>query len=433
MPWLLRDVEIDGDRRDCRLAGGRITDVGPHLPDAPADSVLDGRGGALLPGLIDHHIHLLATAAAAGSVDLSGPGWMAALRSAPAGPWVRAIGARAELGRRDLDAVVADRPVRVQHRGGSLWTLNSAGVEAVRPVLTAEEAATGQVWRGDHRLGAALRETLGRPDLAALGRCLAALGITHVTDATPDLDDATVELLVDALPQHVTALGARTGPAPLKIVLPDHEPTDLDSLARRIADAHDQARPVALHSVTQLTLAVAIAALSTVESLPGDRIEHAAVCDDAAAGRLGDLGVVVVTQPGLVHRHGDAYLAEADPVDRPHLWRYGGLLRAGVPVVASSDAPYGCIDPWQGMAAARARGTEERVSTEAALRSYLTSPLDPAGPPRTVAAGRPADLCLLGRPLRSVLAGVGRAADDVAAVFIRGELTFRRQRGVSSA
>jgi len=73
MSWLLRGVEVDGQRCDCRIEGPRITHVAPHLPIGSDDRVLDGCGGALLPGLADHHIHLLATAAAVHSVDVSGP------------------------------------------------------------------------------------------------------------------------------------------------------------------------------------------------------------------------------------------------------------------------------------------------------------------------------------------------------------------------
>ena len=60
---LIRDAEVGGERCDVRLAEGRIAEVGPAL--APfADDVLEAAGGALLPGLQDHHIHLQALAAA---------------------------------------------------------------------------------------------------------------------------------------------------------------------------------------------------------------------------------------------------------------------------------------------------------------------------------------------------------------------------------
>ena len=53
---------------DVRCADGRVTDValGPS-----ADVTVDADGGALLPGLHDHHLHLFALAAARTSVDLA--------------------------------------------------------------------------------------------------------------------------------------------------------------------------------------------------------------------------------------------------------------------------------------------------------------------------------------------------------------------------
>jgi predicted amidohydrolase YtcJ len=411
VPWLLRDVTVAGTRTDCRIEDDRVAACAPGLPVTPGDQVVDGHGGRLLPGLADHHIHLLATAASAASVDVSGG--LEALRSAPPGEWVRAVGARHELTRADIDAVDAERPVRVQHRGGSLWTLNSPGVDAVRPHLTEEEARTGQLWRGDHRLRAALRGQLAAADLTALGRRLAGYGITHVTDATPDLSDETLRHLRDRLPQHVTAL------APGKIVVADHHLPAPDALADQIAAVHHDDRPVALHCVSAAALALAIAALSTVGTHGRDRVEHAAVCDDAAAARLAELGVTVVTQPSLLARHGDDYRAESDPAELPYLWRYAGLRAAGLAVLASSDAPYGDADPWRTIAAAEQRttpsgyvlGPDERVPAEVALRSFLTAPDDPAGPERAIAVGARADLCLLD------------SAGRVAATFIAGRLS----------
>jgi predicted amidohydrolase YtcJ len=407
--WLLRDVEVAGARTDCRIDGDRIVACAPGLTVTPSDKVIDGRGGRLLPGLADHHIHLMATAAAAASVDVSAG--LDALRSAPAGGWVRAVGARHELIRADIDAVESERPVRVQHRGGSLWTLNSLGVEAVRAHLTDEEARTGQLWRADRRLRLALRTEIAAADLAALGRRLVEYGITHVTDATPDLEDGTLQRLRDSLPQHISAL------APGKIVVADHHLPTPDALADRIAAHHHDDRAVALHCVSAPALALAITTLSTVGSRPGDRIEHAAVCDDAAAARLAELGVIVVTQPSLVARHGDDYRAGTEAAELPYLWRYAGLRAAGVAVVASSDAPYGDLNPWCTVAAAADRttpsgvvlGPGERVPADTALRSFLTNPDDPSGPERAVAAGEAADLCLL------------TPAGAVRAVFIAGQ------------
>ena len=59
------DAEVDGRRVSVRLVDSRITEVGPSLSPAPGEDRYDARGGVLLPGLHDHHVHLHAMAAAA--------------------------------------------------------------------------------------------------------------------------------------------------------------------------------------------------------------------------------------------------------------------------------------------------------------------------------------------------------------------------------
>lgn len=147
MNVLLRDVEVEGRRSDVLLAGGRVAAIGAGLPAPVGAEVVAGGGGALLPGLHDHHLHLLSMAAALDSVDC-GPGAVRspealaeALRRAPGGPggWVRGTGYHEDvagpLDRHLLDRLVPDRPVRVQHRSGALWMVNSRGLGEVAHVL----------------------------------------------------------------------------------------------------------------------------------------------------------------------------------------------------------------------------------------------------------------------------------------------------------
>ena len=87
----LRRVEVGGVVVDVRVAGGVVAEVGPSIAFAAHEEVVDGHGGALLPGLHDHHVHLLAMAAARRSVRVGPPevhdrvGLAAALRAADAG------------------------------------------------------------------------------------------------------------------------------------------------------------------------------------------------------------------------------------------------------------------------------------------------------------------------------------------------------------
>jgi predicted amidohydrolase YtcJ len=452
---LLRDVSVlNGPVSDVLVADGVVLQVG-RIAVSAADRAVEGGGAALLPGLHDHHCHLLATAAAACSVRCDGPSreaLLAALGRAVArepGVWVRGVdyddAALGPLDRSVLDSAVGATPVRVQDRSGALWVLNSAGLAAVG----AEEAeipgverdaagrATGRLWR----LDAWLRERVPDAplDLAALGRRLACYGITGVTDATPELSASAAELLATAhatgaLPQRVVLMGehAAHGLAlgPRKIVLADHALPGFDELRRAVLGARAFGRAVALHCVTRESLLLALAVLEDTGTLPGDRIEHAAVAAPEAVALLATARVTVVTQPSFVARRGDDYLARVESEDLAHLWPYRSLLVAGIPVACSSDAPYGDLDPWATVRAAVSRctrtgavlGADERVDAGTALRSFLSHPASPGGPARSIDAGAPADLVLLDCDLAAALADPDSAR--VRCTLIAGELPF---------
>ena len=137
-----RATTLDGVVVDIRV-GARIDEVADTLDPRPGEDVLDAAGGTVLPGLHDHHVHLHSAAAAATSVRVGPPqvrdraALAAALASAEAGEdgWIRAVGyhdsVAGPLDRAALDAMVPTVPLRVQHRSGVLWILNSAGLARV--------------------------------------------------------------------------------------------------------------------------------------------------------------------------------------------------------------------------------------------------------------------------------------------------------------
>ncbi|MFF1736312.1 amidohydrolase family protein [Streptomyces sp. NPDC058247] len=419
---LLARVELYGALRDVRVRGTRITDVGPRLLPREGEEVHDARGGALLPGLHDHHIHLLALAARAGSVCCGPPSvtcldelatvLRSSVRNLPSGDWLRGTDyAESVAGLPDrhlLDRLVPDHPVRIQHRGGALWILNSPALEAVSHVLDdssdverdAHGAPTGRLWRYDARLRPALPTP--PPDLAPVGARLASYGITGVTDASPDPEPGALRLLHDAnasgaLPQQLHLMGAPGGDTPVKIHLRDHDLPALDALTEHIASTHRTGRAVAVHCVTRESLLLTLVALRTAGPHPGDRIEHAAVVPPEVYPMLAECGVHVVTQPTLLTGRGDDYLRDVDPADAAHLYPYASLLAHGIPVAASSDAPYGNPDPWASIAAASTRSTPsgrvispaERVAPRIALDGFLSPPHDPGGPARRGGPGPP--------------------------------------------
>ena len=412
-----------GATTDLLIVDGRLA-TGP----APAGTEsVDLGGRPVVAGLADHHVHLLALAASWSSVDLSpsrlddAGGLGAALRAVRARQpdgWIRGFGydiaGSGELDRRDLDGLGVG-PVRVQDRTGILWVLDSQGLDELLPAdpqrwpdgvqRDGAGTATGVLVRLDRWLRERLDPSV--PDLGVVGAWLASRGVTSVTDAGADNGDAELALIAAAqLPQRVVAMvrdlhvaappGIEIGP--IKVLLDDDRLPDIDDLAGRIEAAHAHGRTVAVHCVTEVQVALALAA--GVDHR--DRIEHASVVSDGGLAALVRAGPTIVTQPGLVATRGDRYLADHDPSDLAALHRLRSLLDAGLRVAASSDAPYGPADPWVGLAAAVDRrtaagtlfGGDEAVDRLTALRLFGGDPHDP-GTPRVLAAGEPADLVVL--------------------------------------
>jgi predicted amidohydrolase YtcJ len=442
------------------VEGGAVSAIGADL-DVAGVVEMDGGGGALVPGLHDHHVHLLAMAARTAGVDLDPSPDAAAVdhvlaraaATAGTGGWVRAAGydehRHGPLDRRRLDAVAPGARVRVQHRSGLGWVLSTPALDALgllgagdRPdgvEVGRDGRPTGWLHRLDGWLGA--RVPSAPTDLAAVGRRLASYGITGVTDATVSLGADRADVLrrgvsSGALPQRITVLGAdepsevegwaRLGPA--KLLADESQGLDVGRLAARIAEWHAAGRAVAVHAVTRAENVVAVTALAEAGTFPGDRLEHGSVLPTDLDAVLADGGVTVVVQPALVAERGDHHLRAVDPADRPFLHRHATLLAAGVRVGVGSDAPVTSPDPWAGIAAASRRrtrsgaqlGPEEAVAPEVALGWYLAAPLDPGGPPRRLGPGAPADLCLLDAPLGAVLADPH--AGHVRATWVGGRL-----------
>jgi predicted amidohydrolase YtcJ len=326
--------------------------------------------------------------------------------------------------------------------------VNSAGAErlgldggADAPGIERDRTgrATGRIFRAD----AWLRERIGTPSppsLAEVGRELSSYGVTGVTDATPDNGKEELAAFAAALGrgelrQRLVLMGSAALPAPepdvagriergaLKVMLVEQALPTLEELAHRVAVAHADARPVAMHCVTRAELVLALAAFAAAGARPGDRIEHAAVAPPALVSQLAALPLSVVTQPHFIRERGDAYAREVDPRDRPWLYRCRGFLDADVPLGGGTDAPFGDPDPWRAARAAVERctsdglalGPDEALAPERAV-ALFTSPAEaPGGPARRVCVGAPADLCLLDAPW-------ARVREDLSSRRVRATL-----------
>ena len=460
---LIRRAEIEGHLRDVRIAAGRIEAIAEHIAPRAGEAAIDAAGGALFPGLHDHHIHLLALAAALGSVACGPPVVLDravlanALRVA-AGDFLRGVGyhesVAGALDRVGLDALIADRPARIQHRSGALWMLNSRAIDrlgldrgADAPGVERDAAgrATGRLFRLDTWLRARLAPG-APPDLAPVGRLLARAGVTGVTDATADTDSSALALLEaavvsGALPQRLTLMGPVALPTPahreiarahVKLVLDERALPTFEAFCAAIVDAHAQDRGVAIHCVGRAELALAAGALAEAGPRADDRLEHAAVAPPELVELVAKTGAAVVTQPNFIEERGDDYLREVEPRDLPWLYRGRAWLEAGVRLAGGSDAPFGAADPWRAIRAAVSRltragvplGEGERLAPERALALFLGPLDDPGGAPRRVALGAPADICLLDRSWRS-------AREELSSAHVRA--TWRAGRLVHEA
>jgi predicted amidohydrolase YtcJ len=460
---------------DVRVADDRITECAPGLRALADEEEIDADGCALLPGLHDHHLHLRALAAAQASAQV-GPEQvrtaaelLTRLRehdaSLPPGAWLRCVGyhesVAGPLDRWTLDRMLPNpgRPVRVQHRTGALWVVNSAALARLRldgessrrvpdhPGVErdADGRATGRLWRMDRWLG---DRVPARPadlaaGLASVSARAAARGVTGFTDATPGASETDVAGLAAAaadgtIGQRLLCMARAdvSGPArgprfrlgPVKIMLDDDTLPSLDELAGQVRQAHAARRAVAVHCVTRVQLVLTLAALDMAGRRPGDRIEHGAVIP---AETVPDLrGLTVVSQPHFVAERGAQYATDVATDDRPDLWRLRTLLDGGVAVAAGSDAPFGGADPWHVLRAAASRpanlGPGEAVDPATAIRLFLGEPAAP-GVPRLVAPGYPGDLILLRCPPPEAARSL--ASDLVAATFVAGQQVYRRGDG----
>jgi predicted amidohydrolase YtcJ len=451
---LIRNAEINFSTLvDIRIDDGVVVDIGPALNAAVSEVVIDANGCALLPGLHDHHLHFMSYAAALDSVPCGPPhignaaelaqvlkekaqtlysGKSIAQQNVTG--WLRGFGyhesVAGDIDRDWLDRNAPQLPIRIQHRSGRLWILNSRALQMLGDLSTAplerrDGGFTGRLYDGDKWLRARIGKQL--PDVRSASARLASVGITGFTDTTPSNDAATFdlfaqlqargEILQDVLMMGDASLGGvpaqpfmqpiiRVGAT--KIHLHDNELPDFDALCAIIRHSHTQQRPVAFHCVSLVDLTFALAALEVAGALPADRIEHAAITPPEMLRQIAQLKLIVVTQPNFIAERGAAYLRDVDIADRPWLYRLRGFAEAGISLAAGTDAPFGVADPWAAMQAAVTRrtdageiiGAHEALMPEAALELFLGDPLLPGKGINWIEIGSRADFCLLDKSWR---------------------------------
>jgi len=377
---------------------------------------VDCRGRAVLPGIVDPHLHLFGLAARDLHLDCSTFGDVAALLAAvaeraptlDAGVWLRADGLdETRLDRLptadELERAAPGNPVRLRHRSRHASVLSRSALARLPAGCAGVERRRGRPTGLVYGVEALVSRIVGPPPARALedglaraSRDLAALGVTTVADATPRRGNAlaplrraiaaggVVQRVYAMRPWNVAAWRAvgRLAPGPVKILV-DETPQglrpDRRTITRRIAVAARRGDQVAVHCVGVATLATVLDAFA---ALPAQwrrgrrhRLEHVAECPPSLVARIAALGLVVVTNPAFVYWRGDVYRDETHGPARAWLYRMRTLGEAGVALAAASDAPVVAPSPWVGMAAARARrtrrgrvfGAGERLDACAAL------------------------------------------------------------------
>ena len=310
----------------------------------------------------------------------------------------------------ELDSVTEGCPAVLHHITGHVAVVNAVAGRALG-------LASGEVLVERHDVLAAVP----RPDRAttvaavtAVLADLAAVGISACTDATCTNDLAALELLAEAtfgVPSvEITAMvgadrldsleeltfgmtvpgssaltdevGVRIGHAK---VMPPHD--DDSAISELVATARAHHFPVAIHAMDIDTLQAAIDALEAhppvretarsaasgrlgTERIAPDRIEHCALALPEQLDRIARLGVAVVTQPSFVTRRAQKYREQLSATEQSWLWPLASLLRRGVTVTLSSDAPTIPSDPQEWIEAATTRdlAPAERVERNVAHR-----------------------------------------------------------------
>ena len=383
-------------------------------------------------GYCDDHLHLLACAAARRSLDVEAAtsigGLLSLIRqgareqAAGGGPesWLRAWGYDDALldERRhptvaELDAAAQGVPTVLHHITGHVALVNTAAGRALGlaggEALVERQDVLAGVPRTDRS------ETV--TGVAAVLEDLATAGITSCTDATHTNDLDALGLLADAaaaVPSvSITAMvgadrleslggrgfgtavqgavAAKGGPGTVRIghakVMPPHD--DDSAIAVLVAAARAHGFPVAIHVMDIDTLDATLDALEAhpltapaVESdrfepdriepdrIEPDRIEHCALALPEQLDRIARLGVKVVTQPSFVTRRAQKYREQLSPTEQAWLWPLASLLRRGICVTLSSDAPTVPSDPaeWIEAATGRDLAPAERIDLDTARR-----------------------------------------------------------------
>ncbi|MGV8880670.1 MAG: amidohydrolase family protein [Rhodoglobus sp.] len=433
-PRSISGLDWRGRPIDVAIADGIISSVVPST-SAPRRT--------LLPALHDHHVHLYAAAARLDSVDASGCASRGAFlelvrTAADRASAVRVVGydetVVGPLDRDTLDALAdSGVAIRVQHRGGHLWILNTTA--CARLATSVNVPDDGCFWDRDHDV---VDGSAPPVDVMRVVTRLQSRGVVGVDDLTPTLSPRAADDLRNRLRHDldVRVFGATTSTATrragdgVKVVLPDHTLLLPDEVVAKV----DHARPaaIAFHCATAETMAILLASAESIRA--SDRIEHAFLAPREVPGlwaaRRKDAPTIGV-HPGFLRTHGDRHHRHASPGDLSDYLRVRTWADAGLTLLGGTDLPFSVEDPWTAMQAAVDRqansgavlSPDEAISPEAAFSLFRRGGWRGGRPRLDLEPGTTADICVIRgtwHDARRDLSGV-----DVLVTFRAGDEVFR--------
>ncbi|GAA4729147.1 amidohydrolase [Phytohabitans rumicis] len=451
MDVLLRRVRagLGGPLVDVRLAGGVVAAIGTGEPAGGA-RVIDARGGTLLPGLVDAHVHAAQWASHRRRVPLDAATSARAVvdllaNQPPAGPGEVLMGAGFRDGlwpdapHKDLlERALPGQPVALFSADlHTLWlspaALRLIGWEHPTGVLVENDC-----YEATSALPAAPVELLDRWVLEAAAAA-AARGVTGirdfeyadtVTDWTRRLAAGPPAVRVECVIARpvlddAIARGHRTGDpigetdglltvGPYKLFVDGslntrtaycHDPYPGTAFHGRLELPPEELVPLmdrayrhgilpAVHAIGDHATAIALDAFARV-GCPG-RIEHAQLVHPGDLARFAALDLTVGVQPA--HAPDDRDVADRHWAGRTgRAFPYADLLAAGARLEIGSDAPVSPLDPWDGIASAVTRSDDGRPSWHPEQAIPLAEALRAASGGRAgVRVGDPADLIVVG-------------------------------------
>lgn len=490
-PDVLADVRLSAPERtdpfaddpvDVHLADGRVTDIAPAGALPRRGLVVDGGGAWLIPGLWDHHVHVVQWALAAQREPLGSAASAAQaaslMASAPVLPDERRVG----TGFRDalwpdapslamLDGATGDVPTYLINADvHSVW-LNTAALRRegfpLDGVGILREEPAFEISR---RLNAVAPE-VADPLVERMARDAAARGVVGLVDldmawnedawarrTSAGFDALRVEFgIYPEFLDRAVAEGLRTGDVargaasdlvrvgPLKVITDGSLGTrtaacshaypgdprnhgiltvDLATLLELMTRATGAGIASAIHAIGDVANTHALDAFAATGAW--GTIEHAQLVSHADIPRFARLGVGASVQPE--HAIDDRDMTDAiwaGQTAQPYPLR--SLAELGANLLFGSDAPVSPLDPWAAMAAAVFRTRDGREPWQAHQRIDAATALGASthggsASPARIEPGARADLAICAHdPLRASEGELRGMA--VAATLLGGRLT----------